>query len=232
MSDCQIWSGDSRDLVDKVPDGINVICTDPPYGMDHISGSAKTAAGLRWVKRVENDKSLDGAIAMFLEVMPPLVDKCVDDAEMLVFTRWNLIGDWIEVVNLLEPFEVKNLFIWDKGSPGMGDLKGNLGFWFEAIIYAKKGNREVPDRSRSSIFSIDGVPHSQMVHPTQKPVELLEALLRITGNPGDLVVDPFSGSGSTIRAAKNLGMRAIGIEKDADHVLNSRLRLEQMTFNF
>ena len=60
------------------------------------------------------------------------------------------------------------------------------------------------------------------IHPTQKPVELLERLIKIFTDPGDVVIDPCAGSGSTLVAANNMGRKSYGFEikknffKDAD----------------
>lgn len=54
------------------------------------------------------------------------------------------------------------------------------------------------------------------VHPTQKPVPLLQYLIRIFTDPGDVVIDPCAGSGSTLYAAKTLGLRAYGFEIKKD----------------
>lgn len=228
--DVEIWHGDSRVLAQNVKGPINCICTDPPYGMAHMSGSAQTAAGKKYVRAIQNDEGLDGAIVTFLDAMEPLVAVTADEADMYVFTRWNMIGDWINVVNQLEPFEVKNVLVWDKGTPGMGDIDANWAFSWEAIIYAKKGRRPIPER-RSSIITVERTPHQHMIHPTQKPVTLIEILLRMSTQKGDLVVDPFSGSGATAVAAMNLGRRAIGIEMDEFYIEPSRLRLKQGVFD-
>lgn len=64
------------------------------------------------------------------------------------------------------------------------------------------------------------------IHPTQKPVQLIERIIRASSEPGMLVLDPFFGSGATGEAALNLDRHYIGIEKDADYVKKARMRLE------
>lgn len=69
-------------------------------------------------------------------------------------------------------------------------------------------------------------------HPTQKPLALFAYLLKTFTNPADVILDPFMGSGTTLRAAKDLGLKAIGIEisrKDCDTAIE---RLRQNVFNF
>jgi site-specific DNA-methyltransferase (adenine-specific) len=63
------------------------------------------------------------------------------------------------------------------------------------------------------------------LHPTQKPVRLMAALIELTTSPGQLVVDPFAGSGSTLVAAKSLGRESLGIELSEIHADTARSRL-------
>ena len=226
---CEIWHGKSEELVPNIEGPVNLIVTDPPYGMDFKSHQAITENGKRWSEEIEGDENLDEAFELFWAAMKPLVEKTAPACDMYVFTRWSILGAWIEAVNMLAPFQVKNVLAWDKGTPGMGDVKGNWAFSFELIIYAKKGNRPIKNR-RSSVISVARDGHHHMIHPTQKPVGLLEELIRQSSDPGDLVVDPFSGSGSTIVAAQNLGRSAIGIEKKEHFVQRSRTRLNQLGF--
>lgn len=73
------------------------------------------------------------------------------------------------------------------------------------------------------------------IHPTQKPVPLLQYLIQIFTDPGDVVIDPCAGSGSTLLAAKSLGRRAYGFEikkdffKKANELLNNNCQLELFT---
>jgi adenine-specific DNA-methyltransferase len=66
-------------------------------------------------------------------------------------------------------------------------------------------------------------------HPTQKPVALLERIVRASSNPGDLVLDPFAGTFTTSFVAKKLGRQSIGIEIEEDYVKIGLRRLQIMT---
>ena len=66
------------------------------------------------------------------------------------------------------------------------------------------------------------------LHPTQKPVSALAPLVLAFSNPGDLVLDPFCGSGSSLVAAKFLGRRYLGVEIDSEHAATAEERLRQI----
>lgn len=231
MTDNVIHHGDCLELIpDHIEDStIDCIVTDPPYGVNFWSRSAETAEGKKWVKKIENDQDVDGAIRLFHEVMRSLLPKMKDDCDIYVFTRWDIVDAWMEAVRTIDDsIKYKMLLVWDKGSPGMGDIDSNWGCGHELILYAKRGRRDVAFR-RSGILAFDRVAPSQAIHPTEKPVGLLEQLIAMSTNPGDLIVDPFSGSGSTAVAAQNLGRDSIGFEVDDDHYERSSERLSQDT---
>lgn len=71
--------------------------------------------------------------------------------------------------------------------------------------------------------------HGDALHPTEKPVGILDPLIRYACPPGGLVIDPFAGSGSTLDAARQSGRRAIGIEAHEPYAEKAARRLEQLT---
>ncbi len=218
----KIMQGDSLLLSHNLPSNqINCVITDPPFGVDFVSRRAVTPAGKEWAIPVQNDGDLDSAIILFNNVMDVVLPKCTTEAELYVFTRWDVVDEWIKQVRGLarHGFAYKMLLVWDKGIPGMGDIDSNWGCGHELILYCKRGRREVPFR-RSSIIAVDKVHPSELIHPTEKPVALIEKLIEMSTNVGDLVVDPFAGSGSTVVAAMKQGRSGIGIELDPDHVLS------------
>ena len=85
------------------------------------------------------------------------------------------------------------------------------------------GHQEFPD----NVLSCGFAPGESGLHPTQKPVALMRSLVALTTRPGQVVMDPFCGSGSTLVAARSLERRFIGIEKDPIHVETSRRRLAE-----
>ena len=230
ITESQIWHGDSRILVKAITRPVDLIVVDPPYGMAHKSKFAETASAKRFVRELEGDDDLDGALELFHNVMVPLVTKTADTCDMYVFTRWNMIQVWSEAIEKLAPFEVKNVLVWEKVYLGMGDIDCNWPFSWEAIIYAKKGRRHINER-RSSILKFPRMSHYELIHPTEKPVELIQELIRLSSAKGDFVVDPFSGSGSTVVAAHRLGRVGLGIETDEFYIARSRERLKQGVFD-
>jgi len=66
-----------------------------------------------------------------------------------------------------------------------------------------------------------------MIHPTEKPVALLTSLITSVTKPGDLILDPFAGSGSTLVAAKKTGRRFIGVELNDEYFEKAQRRIEE-----
>jgi len=124
------------------------------------------------------------------------------------------IDKFLTVKNLLEKhgFWVHPLpLIWDKGSgsyPGQGTTFVHS---YEVFFHIMKGRKKLNGNSKD-LFTIKRVPEPNKWHVNQKPTELLRDLIKLTSTPGDLVLDPFAGSGATLIAAKETSRRAIGIE--------------------
>lgn len=224
----ELWNGDSRDLAKNLPEPINCVITDPPYGVGFRSRRAETPQGKEFVDDIEGDGDLDTALALFNEVMDIVLPKCAPLAELYVFTRWDIVDTWMGAIRDLSRhgFSHKMTLIWEKGYPGMGSIDACWGCGHEMILYAKRGQRDVPYR-RSGIIHVDKLHSKGHIHPTEKPSRLIEKLIEMSTDPGELIVDPFAGSASTIVAARDLGRRAIGIEKDEVYYQRALPRLEQ-----
>jgi DNA modification methylase len=251
-----IYNCDSRLVIPRISTPINMVLTDPPYGMTYESNSAQTLHGKRFTSAIEGDMSIAEAIKLFYEIMGPIVNRLSQDAELYVWTAHHVLEWWLPAVRnlaFLTPdgtvdnqwiwdtkgrqrvaspsrtdngIRYKMMLVWDKGDPGQGDLLGNWGCGHEVCLYLKRGRRELPQR-RSAVLHYPRIPAGKNIHPTQKPTSVLKELIRMSSSPGDLIVDPFSGSGSTSVAAKELGRNSLAFEIDKDYYERSQVLLSQ-----
>ena len=214
-----IYHGDSRDVLPSLAAGsVDLFVTDPPYGM--------AFGGFRGV---DANVSADGArqgIRLVRQVLHEARDVMSAEAHYLLFCHWE---SWPDFYDAASPFfAIKNALIWYKDRGGMGDTDMEYARDYEVILYGVRGRRAIDGKRDGAV--ITGYPpvRSQLrEHPTQKPVELLAHLIGKHAPIGGLVPDPFMGSGTTLRAAKDLGRRAIGIEINEDYCKIAVERLRQ-----
>lgn len=210
-----IWNGDSVELCAKLRSNVNCVITDPPFGVDNLSNQSTTAAGKQWARKIANDESPEIAIKVFQQVMDILLPKTTDECDMYLFTAHQVLREWLEVADSLtrHGFTRSAILVWEKDGPGMGDTNA-WGMGHEIILFLKKGRRVATDKRRSGVIHTPQVRPADLIHPHEKPLGLLELFIKHSTSRGDLIVDPFAGSGSTIRAAKRLERSALGMELD------------------
>ena len=187
-----------------VLDQADVLVTDPPYGVAYQS--------CRVPSRIDRPIKNDHDVTARDEVLRAWGNK-----PAIVFGTWRRD----------RPKNTRQRLIWSKGSdPGMGDLKMPWGNSDEEIYVL--GNGWLGKRT-SNVLTFPKPPVSNRPdHPTPKPVPLMEKL--ITACPESwTIIDPFAGSGSTLRAAKNLGRKCIGFEIEEKYCEITAQRLAQET---
>lgn len=226
----QIWHGKSEELSLRFKDGrVNCIITDPPFGVDNQSNMAKTAEGKAAARKIANDESPEIAIACFKRVMNALLPKTAADSDLYVFTSYQVLKEWMVMTDdFLAPhgFVRKAVLVWEKEGPGMGDLD-TWGMGCEFILYFKKGRRLATDTRRNNVLHFPQLRPNELIHPHEKPLHLLESLIKHSTSKGDFIVDPFGGSGSLVRAAQRLGRSAVAIEYDEENYKKALRKLEQ-----
>lgn len=229
----QIWQGDSAELCKRFQPKKRVQCiiTDPPFGVDNQSNMAKTVEGKVNARKIANDSSPEIAINVFNQVMDSLLPATVDECDMYIFTAHQVLKEWLAVADDLRRhgFRRCGILVWQKDGPGMGDLEGSWGMGHEFIIFMKKGSRPRSAPRRSGVLAIPQLRPGDLIHPHEKPTALLQELIRFSTDPGDFIVDPFCGSGSTVRAARELGRSAVAIELDENnfHIANNKLASQE-----
>jgi site-specific DNA-methyltransferase (adenine-specific) len=213
-----IICGDARGVIPRLPDGyFRCLLTDPPYGICYVSGWN----GGRNAKPIEGDGG--DAQELLEDVLRLGRPKLKRDAAVYVFTSWKTLPRTLETIK--RHFRVKNLLVWVKDSWGMGDLRGAYAGRHELIVYAVKGRPKLNPPRSSDVLSFPRVPPMLRLHPAQKPVELLEFLIKKSTDKGDAVLDPLAGSGSTAVACLRTGRSFVCIEKSLKYYAASVERI-------
>lgn len=202
-----LYHGDCRETPAWL--AADVLVTDPPYGIKHSSN--KPGAPRRG-DQIANDGDVsvrDGVLGAW------------GDRPAVVF------GSCRQPV---PPMAVRGTLVWDKGGHvGMGDLSLPWKQNWEHIYVAGPG---FSGRRGSGVLRVNAlVPWAgEVTHPHEKPVELLRLLLDKC--PPGAVADPFAGSGTTLRAAKDMGRKAIGVEIEERYCEIAARRLAQGVLDF
>jgi DNA modification methylase len=149
------------------------------------------------------DKSVDCIIT------DPLYDRDLNVKQLRRVCRGNIIVFCAPENQFFKPDE---FMFWVKPLSTKNFSK-HVGRFVEMILILRGGPFNVLHWSQMTGVYDDRLIYPP-VHPFEKPLSLMERLVRIYSNPGDMVFDPFMGSGSTIKASINLGRRAIGCESD------------------
>lgn len=221
--------GKSEEVFAKIKQpNIDCIITDPPFGVDNQSNQAVTEGGKKMARKIANDESPEIAIATFKRVMDVMLNKTKPDCDLYVFTSHQVLDVWINMLpEFVGPygFNQKAILIWEKDGPGMGDTNSPWGMGCEFIFFFQKGRREKTGTRRNSVIHIPQVRPDKLIHPHEKPLALLELLMKQSTKPGDWVADGFAGSFSLGRAGRRIGRNVLGCEYDE---MNYQLALDAL----
>ena len=204
--------GDSLQILQELKDEcIDIVLTDPPYGINYVSNRSIyedtiTKRGLL------NDGKID-AFDLLDKTCQILLNKTAKNAHLYFFCSWSVFSSFEAIIS--KYFTIKTPIIWDKGNKGSGDLENDWGNQTEIILFCVKGKKLINKR-RGNIISVPRLHTSKMIHPTQKPVELLKEILEVSYLENDFIVDPFMGSGSTIKACQDINAKCLGVELDEE----------------
>jgi site-specific DNA-methyltransferase (adenine-specific) len=204
------------------------VVTDPPFSSGARTDAGKSVRGamLRGAKWDEEWFSHDNmATHGFLFLMRLLCSEL--HRISAVGSSAHLFIDWRMYPNLYGAVEscgwvVKNVVVWDKGHFGMG---ANYRNQHEFVLYAEKGDGEFSKHNIGNVIRCSRPDGDN--HPTEKPIGLLETMIGASTTAGQIVIDPFAGSGSTLVAAKGIGRKAIGIEIEERYCEIAAQRLSQ-----
>jgi DNA modification methylase len=203
----------------------DLILTDPPYGMSYDGGRGKQ--GGTGFEMIQNDDLAgDNLIHLVRDALVAARTVSKPDIPHYVFFTWRTYNDFSAALRQAS-LEVKSCIVWDKGSIGLSH--GHYRPQHEFCFYVPGGDRWYGDRAQSDIWTISRDRAGNYDHPTQKPVELLAKALQNSSKAGDIVIDCFGGSGSTLIAAHTTGRVARLVELDPRYVDVICRRYQQAT---
>ena len=195
IGDCRLILGDCLDVLPALSEEFGINCvdsvvTDPPYGMNYISNHR--------LQKYNSINSDDSEVKLrWCLSLNALHSK-------YIFCRWD------NLINL--PIKPNSVVTWIKNNHSMGDLDHEHGRQTETILFYSGPNHYFPSFRPNDVIRAPRTGNE--LHPTQKPIQLMRA---VVGWTAGTVFDPFMGSGTTGVACVKLGRKFIGIEIDPDY---------------
>ena len=221
--------GDSRKLIKDLPsESIDLILTDPPY---NLSGYSTGNMEFSWRKTINNDLAeWDETefnpgewVSEFKRVLKPT-------GNIFAFCAYNLMGKWHEAFD--PEFDTFQFMVWHKTNPVpkvrragfLNSCELIVCMWNKGHTWNFTKQKDMHNFIQSPIC-MGNERLKNPKHPTQKPVKVLEHIIKIATNPSDVVLDPFMGVGSTGVATFNLERRFIGFELNPEYFAAAEQRL-------
>lgn len=200
-----IYHGDCRKILPELPK-VDLVLTDPPYGIN---------LDLTWLESINNKRLPSKSVDRIIGDDVPL-----DLGWLFEYPKWVVFG-FPYVFNA----RAIGWLVWDK-QPGLMDADRTITTPVEmALTNCWKGFRLV--RCMWAGYMRDNGEH-RFAHPTQKPQKVISYCINKASELGDLILDPFLGSGTTAYCAKKLNRKCIGIEIEEKYCEITKKRLRQM----
>jgi DNA modification methylase len=229
--------GDCRNLdtIERLwEDGqkFRLLCCDPPYGIDYAAKNEflnRSDRGNRLQRPIANDELGPQAVAvLFTDALKQALVFAAKGAACYATVPSGTLLPYFIAAFDASGFSFRHLLVWVKHHfvIGMGDYQPR----HEPVLYGWLENGPhyfIPDRCQSSVFEVDK-PHANDLHPTSKPVALIARMIANSSRAGEVVYDPFCGSGSTIVAAAQLKRVGYGCEIDPGYLAVELERLASL----
>jgi DNA modification methylase len=212
---------------------VDLVLTDPPYGKKFHDGGLSGLKSDKWSNPSAprwKGASITNDSEPPLWIIKDIAQSTKKDAAIYLFSQWMVERFWIEEL-LKCGFSIRNRIVWVKPFHGAGDLKTTYGPQHESILYAVRGSCQLNSKRCGDAWmqpvDRDGCFRKNHYHPTQKPLALCGLFIEKSSSDAQTILDPFMGSGTTLRAAKDLGRKAIGIEIEEKYCEIAAKRLSQ-----
>ena len=209
---------------------IDLVVADPPYVISRKSNfhtmkdrkNARTGTNFgSWDEEFDNAEWIEKSF-----------DVLRDGGSLIVFNDFKKVSEIISIANRAG-FEFKDVIVWEKTNPMPRNRDRRYVPSLELMMWFVKSKRarwvfnrqEVSYQSPVMRYASESGGAFKRYHPTQKPVKLIEEIIKVHSHAGDLVLDPFMGSGTTAISALNTGRDYVGFELDEEYfdILNERI---------
>lgn len=221
----KIYNCDCKKIIKEMINAnfkVDLILTDPPYNISRENNF--NTIGRKGIDFGEWDKNFNQT--SWLNGIGKIVNK---NGSIIIFNDWKNMGE-IAVKLEQEGFEVKDLIRWVKPSPMPRNIERRYVTDFEFLIWATKKGAKWTFNNNSETYLkpewICSAPQKR-IHPTEKPEPLIENLLLVHSNVGDIVFDPFSGSGCISSVAEKLDRYYIACEISQSFFNMSKKRIQE-----
>jgi len=214
--------GDFFEHAKQIPDNsFNMVECDPPYAIDLHATRART----------QDSATLDDYNEVESEDYPAFIDRLTHECYRVLVPGgwcvfWYAMIYWHQLVldKLREAgfttFGVPAIWYKPNG-PGQTQRPDLiLGSCWEPFFYARKGMGTLYSPGQSNLFPFNVIASENKIHPTERPIELMAALLDIFSPPGGRVLVPFAGSGNTLLACSNTGRKCLGYDLSESYKTN------------
>ena len=213
----QVYCAGAEALFQNLDDAsVPLIVTDPPYGIGYHSNHYKDKNPHALIS---NDWNFQIG-TFFRDASRVLADK----GALYLFCRWDVSPLWVPFIASCG-LKLKTIIAWVKDNWSAGDLTGCFGNQYEQILFIAKGRHALRGKRWPNVWTFPRVPAKKLLHPAQKPTELLERVVLASSDEGSVVLDPFCGSGSTGEACIRTGRSYILGDIDEKMVALSKKRL-------
>jgi DNA modification methylase len=225
----EVILGDCLEKIKDIPDNsIDLIITSPPYDNIENAGYAMKGKDILFLKLYSD--FLDKFFNEIYRVLKP-TGQFYFNIKSGTSKKTLITPHWIESLESFRQFKFKSYIIW-KYSGSFDSTKARFHLDYEIIYHLSKTDDITiyyEDGEHDPLTSVWNIPHNipkdQRVHPTQYPEALAEKMIKRGSKEGDVVLDPFAGSGTSLVVAKRLGRKYIGIEINPTHYEGIKERL-------
>jgi DNA modification methylase len=205
-------------------EAVDMVFTDPPYNVNYANSAKDKLRGKD--RAILNDNLGDGFYDFLLAALTPILAHCRGG---LYVAMSSSELDVLQAAFRAAGGKWSTFIIWAKHTFTLG--RADYQRQYEPILYGWPDGAQrhwCGDRDQSDVWQIKK-PQKNVLHPTMKPVELVERALRNSSRPGDVVLDPFGGSGTTLIAAEKSGRVARMMELDPKYADVIVRRWEEFT---